>query len=161
MTTTSKPDYVTKLEAAYGAPSQSAFGSAVFFEPLKATDDLAKAALTKYKHFVGKLWNQYGEASWMGPWKEVYVRKPGAKPDIVAELRGITDRDAAVSVPMILDNIEGAETASATLAAAFDDSAMTELHVYNLGDGGSMSGILVAGRRASKQDATFLVFLLD
>jgi hypothetical protein len=42
-----------------------------------------------------------------------------------------------------------------------DDPAVTELRVFNLGDGGAMSGILVAGRRAGTADATFLVFLLD
>jgi hypothetical protein len=31
-----RPAYVTDLEAAYGAPSQAGFGSAVFFEKLKA-----------------------------------------------------------------------------------------------------------------------------
>jgi hypothetical protein len=42
-------------------------------------------------------------------WMEVHARKAGAKPDIVAELRGITDRDAGSSMPMILDKIEGAD----------------------------------------------------
>ena len=23
---------------------------------------------------LGKLWDRYGEAAWMGPWKEVYAR---------------------------------------------------------------------------------------
>ena len=39
-----KPDDVTALEAAYGAPSQAGFGSAVFYECLQATDDLDEAA---------------------------------------------------------------------------------------------------------------------
>ena len=90
-----KPKYVTALEAAYGAPSQAGFGSAVFYEPIKAGDDLAKAALAKYKYFTGELWERWGEEAWMGPWKEVYTRPTGAKPDIVAELRGIADPDAA------------------------------------------------------------------
>ncbi len=46
----------------------------------------------------------------MGPWKEVYARQSDAQHDIVTELRGIQDPDAAISVPMILDNIEGAES---------------------------------------------------
>jgi hypothetical protein len=97
----------------------------------------------------------------MGPWKEVYARKAGAKPDIVAELRGISDAEAKVSVPMILDNIEGAEGARAALSAAYDDPAVTELRVFNLGDGDAMSGLLVAGRRGATGETTFLVFLLD
>lgn len=155
-----KPDYVTQLEAAYGAPSQAAFGSAVFYETAKATDSLEQMALEKYKYFVGELWERYGEDAWMSPWKKVYTRQTGTKHDIVAELRGIRDFDAALSVPMILDNIEGADKARAALSTAFDDPSVTELLAYNLGDGGAMSGILVAGWR-SNGETIFLVFLLD
>jgi hypothetical protein len=156
-----EPAYVTGLEAASGAPSQAAFGSAVFHEQLKAADDLAQAALAKYKYFVGDQRQRYGEDAWMGPWKEVYTRPTGAKPDIVAELRGIADPDAQNSVPMILENIDGAEQARAALAAAYDDPAVTELRVFNLGDGETMAGLLVAGRRQATGEATFLVFLMD
>ena len=104
---------------------------------------------------------RYGEDAWMGPWKEVYARPAGAKPDIVAELRGIADPDARNSAPMILDNIDGVEQARAALTAAFDDPAVTELRVFNLGDGGAMSGLLVAGRRQETDETTFLVFLMD
>ena len=158
---TSKPAYVTDLEAAYGAPSQAAFGSAVFHEQLKAPDSLEQAALAKYKYFVGDQWERFGEAAWMGPWKAVYTRPADGKRDIIAELRGITDRDARQSVEMILDNVDAPEKARAALAAAFDDPAVTELRVFNLGDGGAMSGTLVAGRRGATGEATFLVFLLD
>ncbi len=156
-----KPAYVTSLEAAYGPPSQAGFGSAVFYQAIAASDDLTQAALARYKYFVGDLWQRYGEDAWMGPWKEVYVRQAGAKRDIVAELRGIDDPDAAISVPMILDNIDGAEQARAALAAAYDDPAVTDLRVYNLGDGGAMSGLLVASYRKGTGEATFLVFLMD
>ncbi len=159
--TPAKPDYAASLEAAYGAPSQSGFGSAVFYEPMQAGDDLEQAALARYRYFVGELWERWGEGAWMGPWKEVYNRPAGAKPDVVTELRGIEDPDAAISAPMILDAVEDAEAARAALSAAFDDPAVTELRVFNLGDGGAMSGILVAARRAATSDATFLVFLLD
>jgi hypothetical protein len=158
---TDKPAYVTALEVAYGAPSQAGFGSAVFCEQLKPTDKLEEAALAKYKYFVGGLWERYGADAWMGPWKEVYVRPTGAKPDIVAELRGIKDADAQLSAPMVLDEIEGADKARAALAAAYDDPAVTELRAFNLGDGSAMSGLLVAGRRGATGEATFLVFLLD
>jgi heat shock protein HslJ len=155
-----KPDYVAKLETAYGTPSQSGFGSAVFFEQVVRSEELEQTALDKYKYFVGELWERYGEDAWMGPWKLVYTRLTGTKHDIVAELRGIQDSDAAVSVPMILDNIEGAEKARVALSSTFDDKSVVELKVFNLGDGGAMSGILVAGRR-SNGEATLLVFLLD
>jgi hypothetical protein len=156
-----KPKYATGLEAAYGAPSQAGFGSAVFYEPIGAHDSLADAALEKYKVFVGELWERYGEEAWMGLWREVYARQAGAKADIVAELKGIKDPDAALSAPMILDVVQDAEKARAALAAAYDDPAITELKVFNLGDGGAMAGILVAGRRAGIGQAAFLVFLMD
>ena len=160
-TNQTKPKAVTELEAAYGAPSQAGFGSAVFYEQTKSTDDLEKMALEKYKYFVGELWERWGEDAWMGPWKEVYARKGDAQHDLVAELRGIQDLDAAISVPMILDNIEGAERARAALSSTYDDPRMTDLRVYNLGDGGAMSGLLIAGRLEDTGEAIFLVFLLD
>ena len=156
-----KPTIVTELETSYGAPSQAGFGSAVFYEKQVASDDLEKMALEKYRYFVGDLWERYGENAWMGPWKEVYARQSGAQTEIVAELRGIQDADAALSVPMILDNIEGADKARLALSAVYDDPPMTDLRVYNLGDGGAMSGLLIAGRNNETGEAIFLVFLLD
>jgi hypothetical protein len=160
-TITSKPEYVNALEAAYGAPSQAGFGSAVFYEHMKADDDLRQAAIEKYRYFVGELWERYGEEAWMGPWKEVYSRKAGVQHNIVAELRNIKDPDAAISVPMILDNIEGADKARLALSTAYDHPLVTDIQVYNLGDGGAMSGLLIAGRRNETGEAIFLVFLLD
>jgi hypothetical protein len=156
-----KPDYVTALQAAYGEPSEQGFGSAVFWQAVPGGDDLTQAALSAYRTFAGKLWERYGEPAWMGPWREVYRRPAGAKPDIVAELRGISDPEAQLSVPMILDVVESAEAARAALSATFDDPAVTELRAFNLGDGGAMSGLLVAGRRTPGGESTFLVFLVD
>lgn len=160
-TNLTKPSSVTDLEASYGAPSQSGFGSAVFYEKQVAADDLEKMALEKYRYFVGDLWERYSEDAWMGPWKEVYARQTGGKHDIISELRGISDPDAAISVPMILDNIEGAEKARAALSAVYDNPMMTDLRVFNLGDGGAMSGLLIASRNNETGEAIFLVFLLD
>lgn len=156
-----KPKQVIDLEAAYGAPSQAGFGSAVFYAQLDVADDLEKVALEKYRCFTGDLWERYGEDAWMSPWKEVYARKMNATHDIEVELRGIKDPDAAISVPMILDNIEEAEKARAALSTAYDDPTMTELRVFNLGDGGAMSGLLIAGRQNESGEGTFLVFLMD
>ena len=156
-----KPEYVSQLETAYGAPSQAAFGSAVYFEQLNEADDLEKMALAKYRYFVGELWERFGPDAWMGPWKEVYARKAGARNDVVTELRSIRDIDAAISVPMILDNIQDAEKARAALSTAFDDLFVTDLRVYNLGDGGAMSGLLIAGRQEVTGEGLILVFLLD
>ena len=68
------PGYAADLAAAYGPPSQAAFGSAVFFEKVTPADSLEQTALEKYKYFVGDLWERYGDDAWMGPWKEVYSR---------------------------------------------------------------------------------------
>jgi len=38
---------------------------------------------------------------------------------------------------------------------------VTDLRVYILGDGGAMSGLLIAGRHNETGEAIFLVFLLD
>jgi hypothetical protein len=156
-----QPAYVNALEAAYGPPSQAAFGSAVFYARTSASADLEQAALAKYRYFVGELWARYGEAAWHSQWKEIYARPPEATADIIAELRAITDRSARLSVGLILDEIENAEQARAALSNAFDDPAVLALSVYTIGDGAALSGLLIAGHRAEIDEAVFLVFLLD
>ncbi len=153
--------HVAKLEAAYGPPSQAGLGSAVFHSQLAAGQSLAELARETYRHFVGELWERWGESAWMGPWKEVYNRKAGAKPDIVAELRGIKDPQTSSSASMVLDDIDHADEARTALAAVYDDPAVTELRVFTIGDGGAMSGLLVAGSRSGDGEATLLVFLMD
>lgn len=149
------PAALANLQAAYGEPSQAAFGSAVFSERVPAEADLEQAALAKYKYFVGDLWEKYGKEAWMGPWKEVHVRPANGQRDIVSELQAIDDQDAKLSAPMILDVDPDA------LSAVFDADGINEMRVYNLGDGGAMSGLLIAGRSADAGEGIFLVFLLD
>jgi hypothetical protein len=158
MSTELKPAYVVTLENVYGAPSQAGFGSAVFFE--RDAGDLEKFARAQYKFFVGKNWEHFGEKTWLRQWKQVYARPANAKHDIVAELNAIADANAKNSVPMILENIENADAARQALAHAFDDTAMSQVLVFNIGDGEAMSGILVAGQRTNGE-TTALVFLLD
>ena len=158
---TPRPDDVRSLEAAYGPPSDAAFGSAVFFRQIGASDELESSAKTVYRAFVGKLWDRYGEDAWMGKWRRVYDRGTGTTHGIVAELRSIEDRNASQSVPMLLDGVDDGGSARAALAAAYDDPAVTELSVFTIGDGEAMSGLLVAGRRPQSGETTFLVFLMD
>jgi hypothetical protein len=94
--------YYTDLVTLYGAPSQAGFGSAVFYELIEPGSDLESIALRYYQHFVGKLWEQYGESVWMSAWKQVYVRPNGMQPDIVAELRAIGDRRSGYFSPSIV-----------------------------------------------------------
>jgi len=155
------PGYAAQLEEAYGPPSQQGFGSAVFHEVLRPGDELAAAALAKYRYFVGPLWDRFGEQAWMGSWREVHSRPSGARRDILAELRAIEDSEAKNSATLLLDAAENAVAARAALVTAFDDPAVTELRVFNLGDGAAMSGLLVAGRRAAGGDTTYVVVLMD
>ena len=155
------PDSLTALEAVYGPPSQAGFGSAVFHCVLPEAERLADAALAQYRTFVGPLWERYGVTAWLGPWREVYARPAGAAANLVAELRGVADLDAQLAIPLILEPGEQTEAAGPALAGAFDDPAVTELRVFSLGDGGAMSGLLIAGRRAATGDAIFLVWLMD
>ncbi len=143
------------LTAAYGPPSQAAFGSAVFNEPLTSAQALGDAAQTVYRSFVGDLWTRYGEDAWLGPWRELYARPADAEADVVGELRGLDDAGARSAAEMLLDNDPAA------LAAVFDDPDLSELRVFTIGDGEAMSGLLVAGRRATQEEATFLAFLMD
>ncbi len=154
----SKPGYVTVLEAAYGAPSQAGFGSAVFFG-MDASDH-EETARDRYKYFLGKNWEQFGEKVWLKQWKRLYARHVNTKHDIVAELQAISAAEAKLSVPMILENIENADAAVKALSAAYDDASVAQLLVFNIGDGEAMSGILVAGRRVNGE-TTCLVFLMD
>jgi len=82
------PPYLAALQAAYGPPSDAGFGSAVFYTALADDASLEQAALDKYKAFTGELWQRYGEAAWMGPWKEVYARAPGVPAGIVQNCAG-------------------------------------------------------------------------
>jgi hypothetical protein len=155
------PDYVRQLQTACGPPSEQGFGSAVFHSKLRPGDSLATAALEHYRRFVGSKWQRFGEQAWMTPWREVYSRDESTQHDIVSELRGIADPDTRNSVPMILEVVEDAAAARAALSATFDAPQVTELRVFNLGDGGAMSGLLVAGRRELAGEIVVLVFLMD
>jgi hypothetical protein len=161
VTPAAKPAYVTALEAAYEAPSQAGFGSAIFFEQSQEPGSLEQAAQAKYRYFVGELWQRYGEDAWMGSWQTVYTRPPGADRAIVAELRAIEDRSAAQSVGLILDEAADPQAAAQALRGAFDDPTVSELAVYKIGDGAQMAGLLVTARRESGGETVMLVFLLD
>jgi len=152
------PEY-TDLVNLYGAPSQAGFGSAVFHEIVEPGTDLEAIALRYYQHFVGNLWEQYGESAWMSTWKPVYVRPTGMQPNIVVELRAIAP-PAAHHVPILLmDETDDQARAQQALAAVFDDPQITDLSVYAIGDGAALSGLLVAGYRPNEM--TILISLID
>lgn len=154
------PLYYTDLVTLYGAPSQAGFGSAVFYDRTEPGSDLEPIALHYYQNFVGKLWGRFGADAWMSAWKQVYVRPHDAKPDIVTELKGISDRSAAQFVPILLLDDTDHDQARQALAAAYDDPLVTALSVYAIGDGAAMSGLLLVGVRTTGE-VTILVSLLD
>ncbi len=155
------PLYYIDLVTLYGAPSQAGFGSAVFYDQIEPGSDLEPIALHYYQHFVGKLWEQFGAEVWMSAWQQVYARTGAATPNIVAELKGISDRSAAQFVPiLLLDETENSDLARQALAAAYDDPQVMDLSVYAIGDGSAMSGLLLAGCRTTGE-VTILVSLLD
>ncbi|TWU29053.1 hypothetical protein [Novipirellula artificiosorum] len=159
--TPGKPDYVVELERCYGIPSQAAFGSSVFYDAMDVSEGtLEQAALAKYKHFAGELWERYGEDNWMAEWGTVYKRAPNEAGDIVAELRSISEPGASFSVSLLIENNDHATEAHAALSKAFDVDTVLELQVYKIGDGDAMSGILIASRLVH-EGSLFLVLLMD
>ena len=150
--------YVIELEGVYGPPAEEGFGSTVFFTRTDGPQDLEKLARKFYRSFVGSLWERWGEDAWMGTWRQVYARPAGGTADAVAELRGISDAEAKRSLPLLLE-VPG--NADAVLATAFNDPAVTEFRVFNIGDGEAMSGLLVAGQRTAENESVFVVALMD
>lgn len=153
-----RPDYVKTLESVFGGPSQTGFGSTMLFAISHDRGELVRLARAAYRHFTGALWERWGEAVWMGPWRLIHERDSGR--DILAELSALEDPQARSSADMLLNDTEVPASARSALSAAFDDPAVQDLLVFSLGDGGAMSGVLVAARRVNGQ-ATFLVFLMD
>ena len=90
----SVPVYAVELEAAFGAPSQAGFGSAVFYEAAIAAVDLEQVAQEKYRYFVGDLWERFGEAVWLSTWRLLYTRSDQPR-DIAFKLLSITDTGCA------------------------------------------------------------------
>lgn len=155
------PAYAADLETVYGGPSRNAFGSAVFFVPsAEQAGALEQQALDRYKHFAGETWERFGEQNWLAAWSRVHERSAGAPRDIVSELKSLPDREARQSAELLLGNAEQTAGGLDTLKRAFDDEAVSELNVYRIGDGGAMSGVLIASRRADAS-SLFLLLLLD
>ena len=60
-----------------------------------------------------------------------------------------------------LEGLQDPQKGYKALAAAFDDPLVTDLNVYNIGDGGAISGLMIAAWRKKTGEVTFLVFLMD
>jgi hypothetical protein len=157
----SKPNYVIELEKSYGPPSQSAFGSAVFFVPVaKQLESLEVDALAQYRYFVGETWNRLGEQNWINGLGTVYVRDPKSSPGVLAELQSLTDRETRQVAGLLLENQENPDSCRLALVNTFDSELVTELRIFKIGDGSVMSGVLIAARLLNV-GSVFLVLLLD
>lgn len=156
-TNDARPAYVTALEKAFGAPNQEGFGSTVLSSRAKDRTQLNALALAAYRYFLGENWERRGEARWMAAWHLLHERK-GA-PDIVAELRGLSDATARSSADLLLEGNDDPAGAKAALEV-FNDPTITDMLIYSTGDGEAMSGLLLAARRQD-DDAVFVVMLMD
>jgi hypothetical protein len=153
-----RPEYVINLEASFGPPSRNGFGSSVLFAMARDRDELERLSRVAYQYFAGSLWERRGEAAWMGSWHLLHERT--AIRDIAAELSDLDEPQAKSSADMLLNAVESPNIGKAALSAAFDDPAILDMLVFNIGDGAAMSGLLIAARR-SKGEAVFLLFLMD
>jgi hypothetical protein len=153
-----RPDYIRELEVNFGLPNRNGFGSTVLFAIAEDRNDLEGIARGAYRFFVGDLWDRRGEAAWMGTWKLVHERT--STRDILAELSNLDTPQYRSSADMLINVAENPEAGKAALTVAFDDPSILDMLVYGIGDGGAMSGLLIAARR-SDGEATLLVFLMD
>lgn len=153
------PAYVTALQSVYGPPSDAGFGSAVFFEPRRATEDLGAAAFAIYRRFVGRNWSR-AEAAWRDSWRRIHARGAVSESDILAELGQLEEPAVRASIALLVDALEQPETARAALAGAFDDPAVRQARTYTVGDGEAMSGLLLAAERETGA-TVYLVVLMD
>jgi hypothetical protein len=160
-----KPKWIEILEDAFGCPSQAAFGTAVFHELI--SDETASAesgtleqrAFKWYQHFCGETWEKFGAENWMREWKLVYRRSSKAQ-SILNELDSVDDPQVRMNAETMLEGTAEPQSARAALKQAFDDPSIEDLRIFRMGDGGAMSGIMIAGRRANNETA-FVGFLLD
>ena len=154
-----QPGPFSALEAVFGGPSDTAWGSAVFLDQTDERSHLEKQALAAYRSFIGALWERFGEQAWMSAWRLVQTREGAG--DIRAELT-MSASPAVKSAAEILlaSDATTPEAVQAALSAAFDGSDTDVVQVYEIGDGAAYSGVLVAGRMKSGATA-ILAFVMD
>ncbi len=154
------PAWVHELESEFGSANQNAFGTAVFYEQTAdGSIRLEELAQKWYQYFCGPNWERFGPENWLGTWKRVGSNSPKMVP-LVDELTNLEDAQARLSGLTMLDGRENPSTAKRALSRAFDTPAIEERQIYSIGDGGAMSGLLIAGHRSGGENV-FLAFLLD
>jgi hypothetical protein len=162
MNTSASPPVVAELEQVFGLPSEAGFGSAVFFHPTTATDSgsLEVEGQAIYRTFCGDLWEKFGAENWLATWELLHERPDGETGDIVTEIEAIRDPEAGSAAQMLLDAGPDPNRAASALRAAFNDSSMVRLQIFKIGDGGAMSGAIIAAETKATA-RVFLIILLD
>jgi hypothetical protein len=162
MNTENLQPILRELEDVFGPPSQAGFGSAVFFFPEGPAQpsSLEQHAQQMYQHFCGEIWERFGVDNWLKTWKQLLQRTADSRGHIVKEIEALKDPEAGSAAGLLLDAGGDPSRAQAALAAAFDSPAITGLQIFKIGDGGAMSGALIAAEMATGA-RLFLIILLD
>lgn len=153
---------VAELEDVFGSASDAGFGSAVFVSPGGGTDAPSLEAESQhiYQSFCGPKWTSHGVENWLSTWKLLHQRPVGGGGDIVAEIEAIRDPESGSAAQMLLDAGPEPDRAAATLRAAFNDGEVSQLQIFKIGDGGAMSGAIIAAEWPARV-RVFLIILLD
>lgn len=157
-----RPPAVVELEDVFGGDSQAGFGSAVFFRPASesAAESLEVASKAIYQRFCGDSWEEFGIENWLGTWKLLHERPIGGTGDVVREIEGIRDPESGSAAQMLLDAGPDPDRNIAALRTAFNAPEISQLKIFKIGDGGSMSGAIIAAETTANV-RFFLIILLD
>ncbi|MBL8889082.1 MAG: hypothetical protein JNL67_03830 [Planctomycetaceae bacterium] len=162
MNTDLRPTGLAELEEMFGAASDAGFGSAVFFSSgdRAAERSLEAEGLQVYEKFCGKKWTKFGVENWLSNWKLLHERPIQDGGDIVAEIEAIRDPESGSAAQMLLDAGPDVERAATTLRTVFNDPDIARLQIFKIGDGGAMSGAIIAAQWPVGV-RVFLIILLD
>lgn len=143
------------LADVFGGESVEGWGSAVFIRP--KSDTIEATARSIYQAFAPKKFARFGEAMWQG-WKQSLAVN-GAVEDIFVSLTTHDDFQLNLQAAQLVEAHDDPIMSLATLNDTFADPAITDLHVYTIGDGNALAGVLIIAERAT--DYIALVSLLD
>lgn len=155
------PDRYLELEGSFGGPSSNGFGSAVFRRPLATEVELETVARGVYETFVGKMWSDFGPEVWLANFVELASRGANRGSKILDILRSLEDPTTRSAAALMLDGGTDPEASAGVLERAFDHAAISELRVFAIGDGGAMSGLIIASRDTECMEDILLSFLMD
>ena len=153
---------IENLEQVFGSASEAGFGSAVFVRQSSETEprSLETDGRDVYRIFCGDNWDGFGVDNWLANWKLLHERLPGREGDIIAEIQAIRDPEAGSAAQMLLESGPDPEHAENVLRSAFNAGNISQLQIFKIGDGGAMSGAIIAAETNANR-RVFLIILLD